>query len=417
MFGNLKKKIALSIVGGFIPIMIIFLCLMVLIASTSTENKSIEDEMNIGSSMEIFVSIAEQECINVAGKKGGDKYRQWYTGSADGANWCATFISWCANEAGILDIAIPKFQSCDAGIEWFKLQGVFEYTNAYNGNAKNCKRGDIIFFSKGDKNDSTHVGIVTGFNDGIINTVEGNSSNTIKNKTYDIANNNKKILGFASPIFPDFGSSSAKGSLSEAFKFFAIYESGGDYSKGFSKGDGYHALGYYQFDNRYDLQEFLKYCFNSDNSKYKIFKKFLAMSKSKLANNKELENAWKQVYINDPEDFASKQDTFEYNNYYIPVENALNKKAIYVANRQDAVKGMCCSLSNWAGSKTASKIIKDAKVNNNMNDITFVSTVYDYLYSLKYEDYKKYGKTGKKYYAGWKNRWKREKNTCISYLN
>lgn len=69
MFGNLKKKIALSIVGGFIPIMIIFLCLMVLIASTSTENKSIEDEMNIGSSMEIFVSIAEQECINVAGKK------------------------------------------------------------------------------------------------------------------------------------------------------------------------------------------------------------------------------------------------------------------------------------------------------------------------------------------------------------
>ena len=163
MFGNLKKKIALSIVGGFIPIMIIFLCLILLIASTTTENKSIEDEMSIGSSMEIFVSIAEQECLTVNGKKGGDKYRQWYTGSADGANWCATFISWCANETGILDIAIPKFQSCDAGIEWFKLQGVSEYTNAYNGNAKNCKRGDIIFFSKGDKNDSTHVGIVTGF--------------------------------------------------------------------------------------------------------------------------------------------------------------------------------------------------------------------------------------------------------------
>lgn len=414
MNSKIKKKISIAFAGAAAPVLLIFLCLMMLVSSIGPSKNDDDSITVIGNSMETFVMIAEQECINVAGAKSGDKYRKWYTGKADGANWCATFISWCADKAGILDTAIPKFQGCDAGINWFKEQGVFDYTKTYGGNATSCKRGDIIFFCKGNKNDSTHVGIVTGFDGTVISTVEGNTSNTIKNKTYKISN--KKILGFASPKYPEDGNLSTVGSLSMAFKFFAVNESGGDYAKGFSKGDGYHALGYYQFDNRYDLQKFLKYCYDSDSDKYKSFSKFLKMNKSKLANNKELESAWKKAYSNDPNDFATKQDTFEYNNYYIPVENSLNKKGINVSSRHDAVKGMCCSLSNWAGSGTASKIIKDAKVNNNMDDKKFVSTVYDYLYSLKYSDYKKYGKTGKKYYNGWKNRWKREKSQCIYYL-
>lgn len=51
-----------------------------------------------------------------------------------------------------------------------------------------------------------------------------------------------------------------------------------------------------------------------------------------------------------------------------------------------------------------------------MNDKEFVSRVYGYLYSLKYNDYAKYGKTGKKYYNGWHNRWKREKEQCLKYI-
>ena len=42
--------------------------------------------------------------------------------------------------------------------------------------------------------------------------------------------------------------------------------------------------------------------------------------------------------------------------------------------------------------------------------------VYDYLYSLDMNGYKKYGKTGKKYYNGWHNRWKNEKAECLKYL-
>lgn len=287
--------------------------------------------------MESFVTIAVNESISVAGRKGGDKYRQWYTGKADGANWCATFVSWCADQAGILNTAIPKFQSCDAGVKWFKDKNQFDYVSRYGGGGLPA-RGKIIFFCKGNKNDSTHVGIVTKVEGNKVYTVEGNTSNTVKERSYDT--NNSRILGYASPNYPSTGSTNQtlQGTLSEAFKFFAKFESGQNYGQGFSSGDGYHAMGYYQFDNRYDLQTFLSYCYGKDNAKYAMFAPYLNMNKKDLANNKGLDNAWKQAYKNDPNDFAIKQDEFEYNNYYVPVENNLKKKGIDISGKNDAVK-------------------------------------------------------------------------------
>ena len=368
--------------------------------------------------MEGFVTIAVNESNKVAGKKGGDKYRQWYSGKADGVNWCATFVSWCADQSGILNTAIPKFQSCDAGVKWFKDKNQFDYTSHYGGGGLPA-RGKIIFFCKGNKNDSTHVGIVTKVEGNKVYTVEGNTSNTVRERSYDT--NNPRILGYASPNYPssaNTGSSSQplQGSLSEAFKFFAKFESGQNYGQGFSSGDGYHAMGYYQFDNRYDLQTFLSYCYGKDHAKYAMFAPYLNMNKKDLANNKGLDTAWKQAYKNDPNDFAAKQDEFEYNNYYVPVENNLRKKGIDISGKSDAVKGMACSLSNWAGSGTAPKIIADSGAKTTMDDRTFVSKVYDYLYSLDLNGYKKYGKTGAKYYNGWHNRWKNEKAQCLKYL-
>ena len=365
--------------------------------------------------MESFVTIAVNESISVSGRKGGDKYRQWYTGKADGANWCATFVSWCADQAGILNTAIPKFQSCDAGVKWFKDKNQFDYVSRYGGSGLPA-RGKIIFFCKGNKNDSTHVGIVTKVEGNKVYTVEGNTSNTVKERSYDT--NNSRILGYASPNYPSTGSTNQtlQGALSVAFKFFAKFESGQNYGQGFSSGDGYHAMGYYQFDNRYDLQTFLSYCYGKDNAKYAMFAPYLNMNKKDLANNKGLDNAWKQAYEKDRIYFAIKQDEFEYNNYYVPVENNLKKKGIDISGKSDAVKGMACSLSNWAGSGTATKIIADSGAKTSMDDRTFVSKVYDYLYSLDMNGYKKYGKTGKKYYNGWHNRWKNEKAECLKYL-
>lgn len=409
------KKIAVLTSACLTPLLIIIVCLFMLLASAAPETDDGDDSSGTDT-LELFMHAVESEMISNMNVIGGDKYREWYTGKADGANWCATFVSYCANKAGILNTAIPKFQDCDAGVEWFLNKDQFHYSDAYGGNNYVPKRGDLIFFCKGNKNDSTHVGVIGDFDGSTILTVEGNSSNKIATRQYDISNPKKTILGFASPDYPSKINSTVNGNLSDAFKFFAKNESGSNYDKGFSKGDGYHALGYYQFDNRYDLQDFLKFCYDSDQNKYFMFKDFLNVSKSSLANNKKLESAWHLAYANDPEDFANKQDTFEYNNYYIPVENKLRNKGIDISNRHEALKGMCCSLSNWAGSGTAVKIIADSGANNSMDDRTFVSAVYDYLYSLKYEDYAKYGKTGKKYYNGWHNRWPREKEECLAFL-
>lgn len=403
--------------GMSLPILLIFFCLTFAVVSVDDNDHGEDDANDTVNSLEAFVVTAETEFDFVNGAKGGDKYRRWYTGKADGANWCATFVSWCADQVGILDNAIPKYQGCDAGVDWFNKRKQFRYTPNYGGNARSTQRGDIIFFCKGNKNDSTHTGIVADYENGTVTTIEGNSSNTVKRRTYSIGD--AKILGFATPSYPNIGVNGDLnniGSLSMAFKFFAYGESGNNYDKGFSAGDGYHALGYYQFDNRYDLQDFLKFCYNSNSDMYSMFKPFLNVKKSSLANNSNLEKAWHTAYKNNPEDFAVKQDTFEYNQYYIPVEIYLKARGIDISNRSDSLKGMCCSLSNWAGSGTAPKIIKDSGANNMMDDKTFISIVYDYLYSLDYNGYVKYGKTGKKYYNGWHNRWMPEKRNCLSYL-
>ena len=60
-------------------------------------------------------------------------------------------------------------------------------------------------------------------------------------------------------------------SLSNEMKYFARFESNQNYDQGLSWGDGYHAMGYYQFDNRYSLKSFISYCYNFDPVKYRMF--------------------------------------------------------------------------------------------------------------------------------------------------
>lgn len=45
-------------------------------------------------------------------------------------------------------------------------------------------------------------------------------------------------------------------------KYFTKYESHGNYNQGFSYGDGYNALGYYQFDRRWSFIPFMKQAYN-----------------------------------------------------------------------------------------------------------------------------------------------------------
>lgn len=169
------------------------------------------------------------------------------------------------------------------------------------------------------------------------------------------------------------------GSLSDDFKYFAEYESSANYDQGFSPGDGYHALGFYQFDNRYCLQDFLKYCYDSDPVKYSMFQPFLNVPKSSLHNNSALEAAWHKAYAQDPDDFAVKQDEWEYKEYYEPVENYLKNKGIDISRRHDAIKGLCCGISNLFGQVTGGQHILNSGVNNAMTDKQFATTVCNYL--------------------------------------
>lgn len=104
-------------------------------------------------------SSGSQDIVEVAksqiGNKGGQIYWSWY-GFSSRVEWCACFVSWCANQCGYIEAGIiPKFANCqNKGVTWFKTVGLWkdaEYTP---------KSGDIIFFDWENDGISDHVGIV-----------------------------------------------------------------------------------------------------------------------------------------------------------------------------------------------------------------------------------------------------------------
>lgn len=130
-----------------------------------------------------IVMVAKSQVGNVGGKP----YWQWY-GFTSHVEWCACFISWCANESGQLNITIPKFSRVEDGIKWFKDNGKWQ-DRFYTPNS-----GDIIFFDWNNDNDPDHVGIVEKVENNIIYTIEGNSGDECKQKSYQQFSNS--IYGF-----------------------------------------------------------------------------------------------------------------------------------------------------------------------------------------------------------------------------
>lgn len=153
--------------------------------------------------IEKAISIAKAE-IGTCEPSGDDKYIKVYnTLTGAGFNlavaWCAIFVTWVMYTTGVAKSVVPYFASCDIGMNWFKKKGQFQKAKAYGGNYT-PKIGDIIFFSgKYNVNDSTHVGIVTGISGNTVNTIEGNTSDAVHERSYDMSN--KYILGYGVPIY------------------------------------------------------------------------------------------------------------------------------------------------------------------------------------------------------------------------
>ena len=108
------------------------------------------------------------------------KYGLWYDNNVDyigvqRAAWCAAFVSWCANQAGIPSEILYYHAYCPYGVNWFKNRGLFHYA-ASRGGSYVPKTGDIVYFAPAGSSTSSHIGIVRYVSGGYVYTVEGNTS-------------------------------------------------------------------------------------------------------------------------------------------------------------------------------------------------------------------------------------------------
>ncbi len=133
------------------------------------------------------------KAISQLGQEGGRPYWTWW-GFNFRIEWCACFVSWCADQCGYTaNNKVPTFISCKVGIDWFKAH------NQWKGKNYTPKSGDYIFFDWEPDGIADHIGIVDYYENGYVYTVEGNSGDVVRKRVYEIKSEN--IYGFAAPNF------------------------------------------------------------------------------------------------------------------------------------------------------------------------------------------------------------------------
>ena len=121
-----------------------------------------------------IVELAKQQVGNV----GGQPYWSWY-GFSSRVEWCACFVSWCYGQMGLSE---PRFAACQSqGIPWFTSHGQWG-ARGY----ENIAPGDAIFFDWDGDGSADHVGLVIGTDGERVYTVEGNSGDACKIKSYPL---------------------------------------------------------------------------------------------------------------------------------------------------------------------------------------------------------------------------------------
>lgn len=158
-----------------------------------------EENRKLWSSVLYGIYSGDDTIVTVAlsqvGNIGGEPYWSWY-GFGSRVEWCACFVSWCADQCGYIDTGVcPKFAGCGNGVQWFQERGQW-----LDGSAEPVP-GMIIFFDWDNKGGSgpqdgeaDHVGIVQKVENGIIYTVEGNSGNLCRVNRYSVGQ--YEIMGY-----------------------------------------------------------------------------------------------------------------------------------------------------------------------------------------------------------------------------
>ena len=228
-------------------------------------------------------------------------------------------------------------------------------------------------------------------------------------------------------------------SFSSEMLYFCKYESSCNYDQGLSSGDGYHAMGYFQFDNRYGLGSFLKAVYNYNPSTYSALKvigdrygwNVTGATRSngsftQLGND--LNAAWHAAYKSNPTEFSNLQNGWAYIDSYngsLGARGCLKAFGINLDNRPDCIKGLCWGMVNLFGAGGGASYInngnyyganwffKNSGINDSMSDEVFVTTLCDYVVNNVAKRYPKQSI----YWTGWQNRYKSEKADCLGYLS
>lgn len=209
-------------------------------------------------------------------------------------------------------------------------------------------------------------------------------------------------------------------------KYFTKYESHGNYNQGFSYGDGYNALGYYQFDRRWSLIPFMKQVYNYSPEKYSMLKEAIdrgseiSNTSNAMYENGQLtelghiaQDAFQGAYNTDPVEFSALQDAYAYNSYYAVTEAWLKSGlGIDISGRADCVKGMVWSITNMCGTGGCRDFFRWANLSNDMSDREFVTALSNSVVNNVATKFS----SQPQYHEGWKNRYKNELKDCLAYI-
>lgn len=164
--------------------------------------------VNTGNRVNDLIAVAKTQVGYYKPEGTPTKFGTWYganiaNGSAyASAAWCAMFVSWCADQAGIPSKVFYRHSYTPTMAYWYqntKNPGYWHDSGSYTP-----QPGDLIFF-RFDRNTQyvNHVGIVTGVSNGTVYTIEGNTSNSVRERSYLLSNT--YIRGYATPDYNETG--------------------------------------------------------------------------------------------------------------------------------------------------------------------------------------------------------------------
>ena len=196
-----KFLINLIMAGGWISVIVILVVVifggMSAFIKVGTKSSGEDDSQINYEITSPILSVAKSQL----GQKGGQPYWSWY-GFDERVAWCACFVSWCANQCGLIENGqIPRYSVCDNGIAYFKEKN--RWQDRETGYLPT--QGDVIFFNWLEKDEngnlfqdekSDHTGIVEYYDTSTnkVYTIEGNSGDECKERSYNA--DDIQIMGY-----------------------------------------------------------------------------------------------------------------------------------------------------------------------------------------------------------------------------